>query len=275
VGAIEPSLLKAEIRRAHAKHPESLDAYDLYLQAVPHHGAVTLESNDAALRLLRDAIALDPHFVAAKGALVMAATQRVTQGWAEPADMAAELRLARSLVEGEADEDPTALARAAHTLSFLGQEHEAGLAGSDRALRLAPNSATVLDLSGLNRLYVDDWRVATARIERAMRLSPLDPHMFYRLTSLGGACFVGERYLDAASWLRQAISHRPRYVVAHRLLAASLAALGEHDAARDAVSGLLAAAPGYTVTAAAARTALRGATRERYLDGLRRAGLPE
>ncbi len=33
VGAIEPSVRGAEIERSRRKHPESLDAYDLYLRA--------------------------------------------------------------------------------------------------------------------------------------------------------------------------------------------------------------------------------------------------
>ena len=36
VGAIEPNLRYAEIERAKRKRPDSLDAYDLYLRAVPH-----------------------------------------------------------------------------------------------------------------------------------------------------------------------------------------------------------------------------------------------
>src|ERR1700719_1509998 len=36
VGIVEPSLQRSEIERARRKRPESLDAYDLYLRAVPH-----------------------------------------------------------------------------------------------------------------------------------------------------------------------------------------------------------------------------------------------
>jgi TolB-like protein len=38
VGAVEPSVQKAEIERARRKRPDSLDAYDLYLQALPRNG---------------------------------------------------------------------------------------------------------------------------------------------------------------------------------------------------------------------------------------------
>ena len=44
VGAIEPSLLHAEIERAKRKRPDSLDAYDLYLRALPHtHACISAE----------------------------------------------------------------------------------------------------------------------------------------------------------------------------------------------------------------------------------------
>ena len=36
VGIVEPSVRRAEIERARRKRPENLDAYDLYLRAVPH-----------------------------------------------------------------------------------------------------------------------------------------------------------------------------------------------------------------------------------------------
>lgn len=108
-----------------------------------------------------------------------------------------------------------------------------------------------------------------------MRLSPVDPGMSYFTTPLGAAYFVGERYEEAAEWLCRAIHDHPGYLVTHRLLASSLACLGRLDAAQEAVGALLAAAPDETLGKVAANGALLGVTRERYLDGLRRAGLPE
>ena len=53
VGAIEPSIRRAEIERARRKHPESLDAYDLYLRALPHALSNTADGCDRALRVAR------------------------------------------------------------------------------------------------------------------------------------------------------------------------------------------------------------------------------
>ena len=39
VGIVEPSLQRSEIERSRRKRPENLDAYDLYLRALPHVAA--------------------------------------------------------------------------------------------------------------------------------------------------------------------------------------------------------------------------------------------
>ena len=274
-GAIEPSLRHAEVERIRARPTESLTAYDLYLRALPPQRLAAREGNDEALRLLRRAVALDPGFVAAKGALAGVVAFRFTQNWATQDDIDEAVRCARDVVESGGEGDPSALAWSAHALAFLARDREAGVAAADRALALAPNSAIVLFLGGWNRLYVDDWRTASAQMERAMRLSPVDPAKFYYAAALGAAHFVGERYEEAAEWERRALRDRPTYLVAHRLLAASLVQLGRPEGAREAVGALLAVAPGYTLASAAAHSAFRGPTRERYLGALRLAGLPE
>ena len=73
-------------------------------------------------------------------------------------------------------------------------------------------------------------------------------------------------------WARRALRDRPTYLAAHRLLVASLGHLGDRAASDAALRALLAVAPGYTVSAAAAQTSLRAPA---LFDGLRKAGLPE
>ena len=52
VGIIEPSLRRAEIERARRKRPENLDAYDLYLRALPHFHSVMPEDAKIGMDLL-------------------------------------------------------------------------------------------------------------------------------------------------------------------------------------------------------------------------------
>ncbi len=271
VGAIEPSLRLAEVERVRARPTESLTAYDLYLRALPHR-FVTHEGNDEALRLLRRAIAIDPGFTAPKGTLAGLQTLRVTQGWAEQGDAEEAVRLAREVVDGAGEDSPSALAWAGHALAFFARDYDSGTAAVERALLLAPNSAVVLLLGGWARLHVGDGAGAAARLERAMRLSPVDPAKFYVMTALGYANFLLHRYEEAAELARRALGDRPAFLPAHRLLVASLAQLGERAATKAALGALLAVAPGHTVSTAAARTSMRDPT---LFEALRKAGLPE
>src|ERR1700740_3240118 len=62
VGAIEPSLRDAEIERVKRKRPDSLDAYDLVLQAQPDVYSGMPDRAAKALILLKRALALDPTY---------------------------------------------------------------------------------------------------------------------------------------------------------------------------------------------------------------------
>jgi TolB-like protein len=271
VGAIEPSLRLAEVARTRTKPTESLTAYDLYLRALPHRFATHEASNDS-LRLLRRAISIDPGFAAAKGTLAGLHIIRFGQDWTENGDVEEAVRLAREVVDGAGEDAPFALACAGHALAFFAKDYESGNAAAERALLLAPNSALVLWVIGWLRVYLGDAPTAVVHLERAMRLSPVDPAMFYVTTALGFANFLLQHYGEAAEWARRALSDRPNFVPAHRLLVASLAQLGDRAAIEAALKGLFAVAPGYTVSTARAQTGMRD---EVLFEALRKAGLPE
>ncbi|RWN04651.1 MAG: transcriptional regulator, partial [Mesorhizobium sp.] len=71
VGAIAPSVRKAEIERVRRKRPDSLDAYDLVLQAQPDVDSGMPEQVTRALVLLERAIALEPTYALAHGNAAM------------------------------------------------------------------------------------------------------------------------------------------------------------------------------------------------------------
>ena len=69
IGAIEPNLRKVEIERVRRKRPESLDAYDLALQALPYTYSHRAEDADRAIPLLVKALDLEPGYPAAHASL--------------------------------------------------------------------------------------------------------------------------------------------------------------------------------------------------------------
>ena len=60
VGVVEPSLRRSEIERSRRKRPENLDAYDLYLRALPHMASLMPADARIAAGFLEEALKLDP-----------------------------------------------------------------------------------------------------------------------------------------------------------------------------------------------------------------------
>jgi adenylate cyclase len=180
VGAIGPKLEQAEIERARAKPTENLNAYDLYLRALPLYYANTKAGNDEALRMLRQAISLDPNYALAKALAAHCFVMRDDQGMSRLSKSETDeaIRLAREALD-DGWNDPSVLQFAGEALAYAGHDHEAGLAALDRALLVNVNSAQALSLSGWVRLYASDPRTATEHFTRAIRLSPLDPRISY------------------------------------------------------------------------------------------------
>jgi len=79
-GVIEPTLRQAEIERARRKRPDSLDAYDLYLRALPFAYTSMPEDADKALGYLEQAIRLDADFAVVHAIIAWCHEQRYLRG---------------------------------------------------------------------------------------------------------------------------------------------------------------------------------------------------
>ena len=81
VGAIEPSLLMAEIERSKRKPPDDIGAYDLYLRALPCLYAMRPDDNEQALNMLHKAVELDPNYARGLAFLAWGYEQRLVRDW--------------------------------------------------------------------------------------------------------------------------------------------------------------------------------------------------
>jgi adenylate cyclase len=128
-GVIEPTLRQSEIERARRKRPDSLDAYDLYLRALPDAFAAMPEDADKALALLRKAIELEPDFAAAHAIIAFCHEQRYLRGGMQEETRLAALHHARLAIAG--GDDAAALATAGFVIAVCGRDYEAALAAFD------------------------------------------------------------------------------------------------------------------------------------------------
>ena len=276
VGIVEPNVRRAEIERARRKRPDSLDAYDLYLQAAPHFASAMPEDSETAIPLLEQALKLDPQYAPAHALMALALETRFARGGHRKADAEASERHARAAVAYGAD-DSTALAIASLPLSMVAHDFEAASSAVKRALDLNPSCAVALFFGGQAHAYGGDHALAEDYATLALRLSPLDPQSFMALNALGIVRGLAGRLDEAVSFFSKAVQANPRFSFLYAFQAAALAHAGRTDEAATAASRMLAMQPHFRV--ASFRHFASGFCRKDVLDwisaGIRKAGLPE
>ncbi|MGO4722076.1 MULTISPECIES: tetratricopeptide repeat protein [unclassified Inquilinus] len=276
VGVVAPELIGAEMQRARRQDPASMDAWDCVMRAGWHAWRLTAADGAQARTFAAQAIALDPGIARARVVHAMCDVWDVLFG--RSADPARSLGDADAMARQAVDLDP----RDAEAQTVLGmvalflRRFDESQRRLETALALNPNLAFAHMLGGGYYALAGDSETARHTLQTALRLSPRDPANHWVHAFLGLAAFAAGDDDGAAEWARQAIHLYPAFPVAHRLLAASLSALGQADKAKAALAGLLAVAPGATIANTRAGVPWKQPeVMERYLDALRRAGLPD
>jgi adenylate cyclase len=273
-GVIEPTLRQAEIERARRKRPDSLDAYDLYLRALPSVFIPMPEDADKALPLLGKAIELEPDYAAAHAIIAWCHEVRYLRGGMQEETRLAALHHARLAIAG--GDDAGALATAGFVVAVCGRGYEAALAAFDRSFALSSSSALALGLSSIVRAWKGDDAIAVEHAERAIRLSPFDPLIYLPYVGLAYAHFAAGRLEETVVAASLATQSNPRFTVPIILHAAALGCLDRSEDAKTVVQRLLDLQPGLTV--AGAILSARYVNPENIAalgNALRRAGLPE
>jgi TolB-like protein/cytochrome c-type biogenesis protein CcmH/NrfG len=276
VGIVEPQIRKAEMGRSRRKRPWNLDAYDLYLRALPHLYSMQANDNSQALEFLTQAIRLDPNFAPALAFAAWCYEQRLTRSWNTVCadDLNNALRLARAALATGSD-NANAVGMAGFVLLMIGHEYEVGLSAIRRATELNPNNALILSHAGFAYCMAGDLQEAIACFRRARRLSPVDPGAFFFLTGEAKALLFSSRYTDAVELARRSAATYDRWDSTYWYLAAAYGHLGQTDEANKAIAKILALSPSVTVSRMR-KLPIRDKKRlDILLDGLRKAGLPE
>jgi adenylate cyclase len=244
VGAIEPSLRKAEIDRVQRQRPSNLNAYDLVLRSLPFIYALMPKNAENSIPLLRDALKLEPHYGLAHALLSWCFHVRFNRGGAREADRAIAIRHAHEAVMHGSD-DATALAIAAFVIAL--DEHDASTALKffDRALTLSNSNIFALTGSAVMLAWMGNAEKAIERAKQALRVSPFDPLNFRAHSSMSIAHFYSGRYAEAADEARTAIGSNPAFSIPRAVLAASLLRLGRIEEAKLAARSVLDCEPSF------------------------------
>jgi adenylate cyclase len=270
---------KAEIERTLLKPPATWQAYDYNLRAVDALTSLWLlfkaELLYEARRFLERALAIDPTYARAYANL----SSTYSTAWSNPLD--------------HEYLDPTALDHA-YQSACKAVQLDANLPQAHSQLGLVltwkcEHEIAVFEFEKAIRLNASftDWRFALCLVlagdpDRAidvcaayMRLDPF----FVPIACgfMGLSHYVARHYSEALPLLRECVSRTPNYRHAHTWLAATFAQLGRREEAVAAAAEVLRIEPSYTIRGTQRWVSCFKLSehRDHFVEGLRKAGLPE
>ncbi|MCV2887161.1 adenylate/guanylate cyclase domain-containing protein [Ruegeria aquimaris] len=275
VEAVAPETMNAEFKRARNR-PESLSSWDKVLRARWYLGKFSQPDNEEARALLSQIVASDPNMSEAHAGIALCDLMAMLHVWRS--DTGAAIQSAKSAARKAVEQDDNS----ANAHAILGmacifaRDFEEGETHLMRAIRLNPNLAVgygnCAALYGVSGQYPE----AKAAYERAAALSPRDPLKPFWRGGFGIGAYVAADFETCLNNARAGLRETPGYASLMRQEAAALAMLGRLDEARSSVGRLVEKMPGLTVTRVRAMVPVRHeADWELWLEGLRRAGLPE
>jgi tetratricopeptide (TPR) repeat protein len=143
-----------------------------------------------------------------------------------------------------------------------------------RAIDLNPSLANAYGALGQAFALAGQYDAAVEQINKAICLSPRDPFLPYWFGHLGLAAITEERYEEAYEWGKKCVQGNPNFPGGHRVIASSCGHLGRTKEAQAALKELLLLMPGMTTEDVRKQVPFKNPRdMERYLDGLRKAGL--
>jgi tetratricopeptide (TPR) repeat protein len=277
---LDAELIAAEARRAErSPHP---DAMDLAFQGNSWINKGLIPDFLAQARsFFEKAVALDPENVEAMVGLARVDSSLgaavMTDDWSARF-AAAETTIIKAL--SLAPNHPLAHAILGFVQIFTNRAAH-GIAECEQALTLDRNLARAHAVIGLAKYFLGQGAETEPNINEAFRLSPRDTFAARWMVWVGLAKAQLGADAEAVIWMRRGLDANRNYSVTHFVLAALLVRLGKLDEARAAVNAGLALDPRFTirryrdVTYANSDNPTYRAGRERLIEGMRLAGVPE
>jgi TolB-like protein/Tfp pilus assembly protein PilF len=275
-GTVAPSFMVAEVRRAERKTPESLDAWDYTMRGNWHLWRMGKADISEARRLFETACELDPSSAAAYSGLAHAWAAEVyyrpTKDTSHARDSAFQAAQRAVALDGN-----DAWAQAVLGLVYVFMRRLDDSASACRqALDLNPSLAFAEGVLAICQAFRGGYEEAVVHANRAERLSPRDPYRFVWYQARAHAALGIEQYEESATWAKKSIEAYPEFGGGWRILAASYGHLGRFEEAAAALQEVRRLYPVVTIESMrASHLSNRPEHVERYVDGLRKAGLTE
>ncbi len=274
---VEPLIQSAEIERARRERPTGIAAYDLYLRAMHKSVEVTAAGQLEAQRLIGLALEMEPQNPLFKAIWAWCALHQNIMGWAtfDASDRQNLANLVRRALQ-DGGQDATIMTICGDVLLHVVKDYDWAIDVIRSAVELNPHNQLAVMHAGVMHSHCGSIEEAQNLFHRALRLSPLDPHICVSLTGLAHCCIVLGDFEQALVWARRSLTTSPHFVFTYWMLIAANAHLGHIAEAKRYLAEYRVIVPEATIARIVATQPDRDPTRlASILSGLRMAGMAE
>jgi len=160
-------------------------------------------------------------------------------------------------------------------IQFMRGKYDVATAELKHALELNPNCSLAYGVLGSVLSFRGKPDESIKYNEIAIRLNPRDISIFFRFSDIAMAHFVAGRYSEAAQWARKSVQRKPVWGLGHAVLASSFAQFNRLEEAKEAVTNFLEITPKAKISGFRQMPFKIPENLHRFIEGLRKAGLPE
>jgi adenylate cyclase len=256
------------------RETNSLKAYEKYLEASKYYNRTNREDMYKARQLYEEAIRLDPDFSGAYRGIAATHFWDAARRWSQDPGKSWQLATEYARKALDLDENNS------FNLLFWSRivqgngDHEQAIEICRRALKMNPNHAAAYEALAGTLFNAGRYEEAIPLQEKAGRLNPFPPASYYRNSGLY-YWFAG-RHEHAIAASKKALHLNPDDITTFRNLVAIYTTIGQEEKARVAAAEVLRLDPSFTIEREFKTMGWKDREgMERYMDSLRKAGLPE
>ncbi len=278
VTALAVTLTPSERQRLDSERRVNPDAYDALLRGLELFRRFTRETNAEARRHFERAVAIDPLFARGHADIALSHALDLQFGWLTPGGPAQEHVVDVALTHGEEalrlEPDLREGYFALTVLYTFTKEIDRAVAAGREAIRIDPNYADGYAALAQSLVYAGRPAESLQLMKVANRLNPR-ASFFYEWIEGHASMLLGD-HERAIERFRNVIARNPAFPGAHLTLAATLSQTGHIEDARWEAAELLTLLPDFSLAHERERRQYaRTQDMDWYIEGLRKAGLPE
>ena len=253
---------------------ESFEAYIKVMQSWEHFRAFTPDDNILSRQKAKEALDLDPNYSSATEMVAWTLLMDGVFGTSKTPEKSIEqaFDLAQKVLD-RGDSDAGAHFLIGYAYSRKGQFDKA-ISELEIARDLFPNNADIN--AGLGTILNDAGKPeeAISVLKNAIRLNPIPPGWY--LGRLGDGYRLTRQYEKAVHKYKEAIQLQPDDMISHLTLALCYVKLGREADAHAEAKEVLRINPKFSAESYAKHIPLKDeASKKLFIDGMRKAGLPE